>query len=356
MASGTASNTSSSGSTRNGTAASTLLQQALQRYARCPCNHRTTYTHDNIKERLHELCPKYSIEVPCYNVNDATCPQPTHFPLDPLRTDKLAFIARRNTLRRIFRQQSLSFDDAEYELAGSCEASAVTLTLKTVNLILDGRGNKRKSVVLPEASRVLCVKLNNRHSANAAAQEHQIRTLFAPVMEMRRVVEIGDYKRHMWESTFPGQATRETKFEWTMDHCLGVSHRLQDMLTERCCKRNLSVMPIYILTYIWDEDELGVDDFSVEVESAVYSVHCFGLIIDPVVQKLTLVDPNGPLVPGMSMEFLVVPHVLLGAGVQASTKHSSWDRAMSMGLQDVPHWPPNMALDEDHARLIAECD
>jgi hypothetical protein len=181
-------------------------------------------------------------------------------------------------------------------------------------------------VVLPEASRVLCVKLNNRRSANAAAQEHQIRTLYAPVVELRRGVEICDYNRQMWESTFPGQATRETKFEWTMDHCLGVSDRLQEMLTERCCKRNLSVMPIYILTYIWDEDELGVDDFSVEVESAVYSVHCFGLIIDPVVQKLTLVDPNGPLVPGMSMEFLVVPHLHLGAAVKSSTKNSSWDR------------------------------
>jgi hypothetical protein len=301
------------------------LQKALQRYARCPCIHRTTYTHDNIKERLHELCPKYSIEVPCYNVNDAKCPQPTDFPLDPLRTDKLALIARRNTLRRIFRQQGLSFEDAEYELSGSCEASAVTLTRKTVNLILEGGGNKRNSEVLPEASRVLCAKLNNRRSANAAAQEHQIRTLYAPVLELRRVVEIGDYKRQMWESTFPGQATRETKFEWTMDHCLGVSDRLQDMLTERCCKRTLSVMPIYILTYIWDNDELDVDDFSneVKVDSAVYSVHCFGLIIDPVVQKLTLVDPNGPLVPGMSMEFLVVPHLHLGAAVKSSTKNSS---------------------------------
>ena len=43
---------------------------------------------------------------------------------------------------------------------------------------------------------------------------------------------------------------------------------------------------------------------------------CFGPINDPVVQKLTLVDPNGPLVPGMSMEFLVVPHLHLGAAVK----------------------------------------
>ena len=93
-------------------------------------------------------------------------------------------------------------------------------------------------------------------------------------------------------------------------------------------------MPIYILTYIWDNDELDVDDFSneVKVESAVYSVHCFGLIIDPVVQKLTLVDPNGPLVPGMSMEFLVVPHLYLGAGVNPSTKNSCWDRCNSVLL------------------------
>ena len=42
--------------------------------------------------------------------------------------------------------------------------------------------------------------------------------------------------------------------------------------------------------------------------------------------------------------------------VQPSIQGPIAPLVMSMELEDVPHWPPNIALDEDHARLIADCD
>ena len=46
-------------------------------------------------------------------------------------------------------------------------------------------------------------------------------------------------------------------------------------------------------------------------ETACYSIHCVGLVVDQSSRSLFLADPNGPLLLGGGMEFVCVPHYKL---------------------------------------------
>ena len=85
----------------------------------------------------------------------------------------------------------------------------------------------------------------------------------------------------------------------------------------------VSFMPLYILNYIFDNDELSEQDLSGSTEeSAQYSCHAVGLIFDRVRRRIILADPNGPLIPGFNMEFLKIP--LIQRRIP-TTKLSSFD-------------------------------
>jgi hypothetical protein len=69
-----------------------------------------------------------------------------------------------------------------------------------------------------------------------------------------------------------------------------------------------STIPLYVLTYIFDGDELNEKDMRVkDYETAQYSCHVLGLVLDPTSFSIIIIDANGALVPGASMEFLSMP-------------------------------------------------
>jgi hypothetical protein len=80
----------------------------------------------------------------------------------------------------------------------------------------------------------------------------------------------------------------------------------------------------YVLNYIWDGDELTLKQMREEQhETACYSVHCVGLVIDQHTRCIYLADPNGPLMLGGGIEFVSVPHARLLPGERASTAVST---------------------------------
>ena len=84
------------------------------------------------------------------------------------------------------------------------------------------------------------------------------------------------------------------------------------------------IMPLYILNYIFDCDELS--DKQIEEtseETAQYSLHVVGLVFDKENQRVVVADPNGALLPGSNMEFLTIP--LKKRRAQPSTKVSRFD-------------------------------
>ena len=67
-------------------------------------------------------------------------------------------------------------------------------------------------------------------------------------------------------------------------------------------------MPLYVLAYIWDGDELDEHAMLTGTEeTAQYSCHVVGLVLDTKQHSLVVADPNGGLLPGGNMEFLSMP-------------------------------------------------
>ena len=67
-------------------------------------------------------------------------------------------------------------------------------------------------------------------------------------------------------------------------------------------------MPLYVLNYIWDLDELTQAELGGSAEeTAQYSCHVVGLVMDASRRMVFVADPNGAPIPGGNLEFLAVP-------------------------------------------------
>ena len=88
--------------------------------------------------------------------------------------------------------------------------------------------------------------------------------------------------------------------------------------------RNVHFLPLYVLNYIFSDDELSDRELeSHVVETAQYSLHVVGLIFDPDRTRVIIADSNGALIPGSNMEFLSMP--LKTRRASDSTRVSRYD-------------------------------
>ena len=102
---------------------------------------------------------------------------------------------------------------------------------------------------------------------------------------------------------------------------------------------SIDIMPLYMLNYIFDGDELTDKDLaSTEPETAQYSCHVVGLVFDRERSRIIVVDPNGPLIPGSSMEFLQMPLELRNRA-DISTKLSKHDLEQAQSKQPQKEQP-----------------
>jgi hypothetical protein len=68
------------------------------------------------------------------------------------------------------------------------------------------------------------------------------------------------------------------------------------------------VTPLYCVAYIFDADELDDSELrETAEETAQYSSHVLGLLLDGASRSAVLCDPNGALLPGGNMELLALP-------------------------------------------------
>ena len=94
-------------------------------------------------------------------------------------------------------------------------------------------------------------------------------------------------------------------------------------------------IPLYVLCYLFDTDELTNTQLkNTSEETAQYSLHVVGLVIDSAARTVIVADPNGALQVGSNMEFLSMP--LTKLEIKATTSVSRYDREMQeMKLQDM---------------------
>ena len=95
------------------------------------------------------------------------------------------------------------------------------------------------------------------------------------------------------------------------DYIFGSTTADQEVLTaaqRSKDSRNCVVVPLYLLCYIFEEDELTPTQIAAgSADTAQYSIHVVALVFDPVSTTVLVLDPNGGLIGGGNMEHLAIP-------------------------------------------------
>ena len=90
---------------------------------------------------------------------------------------------------------------------------------------------------------------------------------------------------------------------------------------------NTKVIPLYVLCYLFDNNELTNAELkNIKEESAQYSLHAIGLVINSLNKTVIIADPNGALIGGSNMEFLRMPLTKLNSKPTTTTTLSCFDR------------------------------
>ena len=88
-------------------------------------------------------------------------------------------------------------------------------------------------------------------------------------------------------------------------------------------------IPLYVLCYLFDNNELTNAELkNIKEESAQYSLHAVGLVINSLNKTVVIADPNGALIGGSNMEFLRMPLTKLHSKPTTTTTLSCFDRIM----------------------------
>lgn len=252
-----------------------LLGEAIVR-KRQRCSFETTYSHEIVKDWLESAiennAEEWKIVIPLFNGNARSkCRAISDWPNK----------AQTKYVIRWLRNHSCK--DAEDLLEGACEPLAFYLSLSIKSALQQGAFED----------------LNKSHACALESLE-----LKRP-SEAAKVV-FHNYFHHenrgpvFWGSTFEGSH---------VDFLFGNEAMKRKVSVAAKSMSNFSFMPLYILSYIFDNDELNDEDLSIPttVESAQYSIHAVGLIFDTLNRRIIVADPNGPLIPGSNMEFVKTP-------------------------------------------------
>jgi len=101
--------------------------------------------------------------------------------------------------------------------------------------------------------------------------------------------------------------------------------RIQDVVSS--CGDGTTIIPLYVLCYIFDEDELTTSQLrNTKEETAQYSLHSVGLVINRSTKTIIVADPNGDLNKGSSIEFLSMPLTKLNRKATTSVSRSDTEK------------------------------
>ena len=308
--------------------ASSLFLKAVSRQ-REKCGVVTEYTHLNLGKYLEDLLPKWRVVIPTPGSVGISC-FPVASEVPEVHAKELEFLAT---------YLGTTVEEAKDQWEGHCETCAVFYT-----------GEVLRSLQAFPDTPVETVLSNTYASTSSKLAklpwEGAVEEMFPA--EKRARAGGGGRTEVMWAplltiplnlapvpaasggaQTFKGDVkTAEGTVAATSYYYLAGSPELPSRLSEAVAHGvgRTCVVPLYILNYIYDGDELSKEDLCVEgIETAQYSCHVVGLVLDGREGKNTcfVCDPNGSLVPGANMEFLSLPFTSRPG--RASTAVSQFD-------------------------------
>lgn len=264
-----------------------LLVDAIKR-KRQKCYHETTYSNENIKAWLESAIDmnNWKVFVTTYSNKRSFGKAISQWPNKAQRSSVLRWLKSQNC------------NDAEDLLEGSCEPLALYLSVSVQKAIRE-REFEEMEEVFNDVSTTL-KKMKPLKAAEIVYQHYINPISRGPIF---------------WDSSFQGFSCADFLFGTE-----AMKFKVKNATQDDSC---ISIMPLYILNYIYDNDELNDVDLTKSLaETAQYSCHAVGLIFDRKNCRIVVADPNGALIPGYNMEFVSVP---LTERRSPSTKVSSFD-------------------------------
>jgi hypothetical protein len=281
----------------------TLLKAALDRKAK-RLTYQTTYSHDNLYAWLKGILPTWEIFIPEHEKGSTrqSFPALSDWPTINIRDTVTHWVEEHNA------------ENIEDFLDGLCEPLAFYLS------------NKIKQDI----------ELRNFHSIKISYQSIKSELDSLEAVDAAQFV-LGRYINQVQDSPlFWGEGIVGSYKHYLFGHNLAKASIL-----EAAKNPAVNIMPLYVLNYIFDGDELSNNELKNTVEeTAQYSLHVVGLVFDTHRSRLFIADPNGTLIPGSNMEFLSMP--LEKRKAPASTKLSCFD--LDSKKRKVGHCSSNVLI------------
>jgi len=260
-----------------------LLDIAIKRQPR-HLAYESTYSHDNLRIWLKNILPCWEIVIPTFG-KDQSSAALSNWPSNNIRDDVKVWLEEKN------------INNVDDLIDGSCEPLAFYLSSKIKTCVEEG---KFHSIMTCYQS--INTELDILEPRNAAKlvyesfvrQEKESPSFWGPEI-------VGSYKNYLF------------------------GHELaKARILEAVNIRYVHILPLYVLNYIFSDDELSDRELENHVvETAQYSLHVVGLIFDPERDRVIIADSNGALIPGSNMEFLSMP--LKTRRASDSTRVSRYD-------------------------------
>jgi len=268
------------------------------------CTVLTEYDSQNLKTYLSSLLPGWHTFFP------ATEASITHLPSQ-------RGSSRSKKVQELATFLGVTAQVADDRLDGHCETCAV-LMASTVEKVLLANQNCTADVL----GRCLIAL---RNDLTKASLKVQMETIFAAERKVLLSVQQKDVKDDDDAATLhkENRANERTRIFWpatseislvlprTRSWCAGGSETQNSFASavDFVCEKGTVVrLPLYLLCYIFDGDELTKADLEyTEIETAQYSVHVLALVLDGRTKTCYACDPNGHFKPGSGLEYLHLP-------------------------------------------------
>ena len=253
-----------------------LLKDAVERKPR-RLSFDTTYSHDNIYDWLKTIFNDWTIIIP-----GASC---STFAL----SDWPAIGITRNSVKKWLEEKNHHKPDDLID--GACEPLAYYLSSSISNLIM----SSPLEVAEEPESRYL--------SPNIYKQTKDILDQLEP--RLAAEVIFGNYiKQETQSPQFWHEEFGNSYKNFLFGHPCAEKRLLEIVASGNSTK----VIPLYVLCYLFNTNELTNSALkNTKEETAQYSLHVVGLVINPLNKTIIIADPNGALIGGSNMEFISMP-------------------------------------------------
>ena len=276
-----------------------VLKDAVDRKPR-RLSFETTYDHQNMLDWLKEILPDWTIIIP-----NNSCSALSDWPTEGII---------RNGVKEWLEEKNHPHPDDLID--GACDPLAYYLSSSIYEILLSSK-----------------IELNTIAQQNefVSSVYNEVKQSLAQ-LEPRVAAELifGEYiKQESPSPQFWPDISDDSFNHFLLGHHLARS-RIQEIAASG---DSTKIIPLYVLCYLFDENELTNSVLKkVKEETAQYSLHAVGLVINSSNKTIIVADPNGGLKEGSNMEFLSMPLTKLKSG--ATTKVSRYDRDCQVDESD----------------------